>query len=106
MYDDWIYVHLAGVFGFLVAHGTSAAVGLRLRKERDATRAAALLDLSEASLRLANISLIVLLVGGVAAAFKGHLWGEGWIWAAIGVLVALSAMVPLLVVPYYKEVRR
>src|SRR5438045_1050055 len=102
--NDWIYVHLAGVFGFLVAHGTSAAVGLRLRKEREPARARALLDLSASSLNLANISLVVLLVGGIVAGVKEHAWDEGWIWAGLGVLVALSAMVPLLVVPYYKEV--
>jgi uncharacterized membrane protein len=33
-------------------------------------------------------------------------WNEGWPWAAIGVLVALIALVPLLVVPYSKKVRR
>ena len=106
MYETWVFLHLVGVFGFLIAHGTSAAAGLRLRKERDPVRARALLDLSGASLKLANISLLVLLVGGIAAGFKGHWWDEGWIWASLGVLVALSAMVPLLVVPYYKEARR
>ena len=106
MTNDWLYVHLAGVFGFLVAHGTSGAVGLRLREERDPARARALLDLSATALHLANVSLVVLLVGGIVAAVKEHAFHQGWTWAAIGVLVALSTMVPLLVVPYYKEVRR
>jgi len=104
--NAWLYVHLAGVFGFLVAHGTSGAIGLRLRKERDPLRARALLDLSASALGLANWSLLVLLVGGIGAAVKEHAFHQGWPWAAIGVLVALSLMVPLLVVPYYKEVRR
>ena len=106
MTNDWVYVHLAGVFGFLVAHGTSGAIGLRLRKERDPERARALLDLSASALGLANWSLLVLLVGGIGAAVKEHAFHRGWPWAAIGLLVALSTMVPLLVVPYYKEVRR
>jgi hypothetical protein len=103
---EWIYIHLAGVFGFLVAHGVSAGVGLRLRKERDSMRARALLDLSAASLNLANVSFLVLLVGAIGATTDEHLWGEGWIWAAIGVLTVLMALVPTLVVPYYKKVRR
>ena len=56
MTDGWLFAHLAGVFGFLVAHGVSAGVGLRLRKERDPVRARALLDLSASSLNLANAS--------------------------------------------------
>ena len=106
MYRGLVFLHLAGVFGFLVAHGVSAGVGLRLRKERDPARARALLDLSASSLNLANISFLVLLAGAIGATTKGHLWGEGWIWAALAVLALLMALVPSLVVPYYKKVRR
>jgi hypothetical protein len=104
--NGWLFVHLAGVFGFLVAHGVSAGVGLKLRKERDPARARALLDLSASTLNLANVAFVVLLVGGIGAAFSEHVWDEGWPWAAIGVLVALMALVPALVVPYYKKVRK
>ena len=34
------------------------------------------------------------------------MWDEGWPWAAIGVLAVLMALVPTLVVPYYKKVRK
>ena len=36
-------------------------------------------------------SIGVLLVGGIAAGFTGHFWGQGWIWAAIVVLVVVLA---------------
>jgi uncharacterized membrane protein len=104
--NAWLYVHLAGVFGFLVAHGVSAAVGLKLRRERDPIRARALLDLSATTLNLANLSFLVLLVGGIGAASSEHGWDQGWPWAAIGVLIVLVALVPTLVVPYYKKVRK
>ena len=106
MTNGWLYVHLAGVFGFLVAHGVSAGVGLRLRKERNPVRARALLDLSASTLNLANVAFLVLLAGGIGAAFSEHVWNEGWPWAAIGVLAVLMALVPTLVVPYYKKVRK
>lgn len=106
MRDGWLFLHLAGVFGFLVAHGVSAGVGLRLRRERDPVRARALLDLSASSLNLANVSFVVLLAGAVGSATAEHAWGEAWIWAALGVLSVLMALVPTLVVPYYKQVRR
>jgi hypothetical protein len=57
--NAWLYVHLAGVFGFLAAHGVSAGVGLKLRRERDPVRARALLDLSASALNLANLSFLV-----------------------------------------------
>jgi hypothetical protein len=104
--NAWLYLHLVGVFGFLVAHGVSASVGLKLRRERDPVRARALLDLSATTLNLANLSFLVLLVGGIGAASSEHVWDQGWPWAAIGVLVALVALVPTLVVPYYKKVRK
>jgi hypothetical protein len=104
--NAWLYVHLAGVFGFLVAHGVSAGVGLKLRRERDPVRARALLDLSASTLNLANLSFLVLLIGGIGATSSEHVWDQGWLWAAIGVLVALVALVPTLVVPYYKKVRK
>jgi hypothetical protein len=104
--NAWLYVHLAGVFGFLVTHGVSAGVGLKLRRERDPVRARALLDLSASTLNLANLSFLVLLIGGIGATSSEHVWDQGWPWAAIGVLIALVALVPTLVVPYYKKVRK
>lgn len=34
-------------------------------------------------------------------AFAGHWWGEGWLWAAIVVLVALLVAMGLISRPYY-----
>jgi hypothetical protein len=44
------------VFGFLLAHGSSAVVAFRLRREREPARVAALLDLSSSSLALLTYS--------------------------------------------------
>lgn len=90
MYQWWVFVHLVGVFGFLAAHGVSMGVMLRLRTERDPRRVSELLELSAWSIRGFYAALGVLLVGGVAAAFVGHLWSERWIWTAIGILVVTS----------------
>jgi hypothetical protein len=41
----WIvFLHIFGVFVFLIAHGVSSGVGFRLSKERNPERVAALLD--------------------------------------------------------------
>jgi len=104
-YQWWVFLHLAGVFGFLISHGVSIAIALRLRNERDAAKINALLDLSGRSVLPMNISLVVLLAGGVVAAFTGHLWSFGWIWAAIATLLVMNGLMYAIARPYYRRVR-
>jgi hypothetical protein len=101
----WKFIHLAGVFGFLTAHGISAGVALRLRREREPTRVLALGELSQASITWLYVSLLVLLAGGVVAGFKIHAWGRGWIWASLGVLLAVWAAMYPLATNHYRKVR-
>lgn len=104
-YQWWLLAHLAGVFGFLTAHGVSVAAAVRLRNERDPARINALLDLSGRTVLPFYISLGVLLAGGVGATFTGNLWGFGWIWASIGALLVTSAAMYGMARPYYQRVR-
>jgi plastocyanin len=104
-YQWWVFLHLAGVFGLLTAHGVSVAVALRLRTERDPARVAALLELSARTVPAFYISLAVLLVGGVVATFVGDLWSFGWIWAAIVTLLVVTLAMIFMARPYYQRVR-
>lgn len=90
MYQWLVFTHVLGVFGFLLAHGTAAAVAFKLRGEREIGRVRVLLDLSRGSSAVANASLLVLLAAGIAAGFIGNWWGQYWIWTALGVLVLIS----------------
>ena len=90
MYQWLVFTHVLGVFGFLLAHGASAAVAFKLRGERAVERVRALLDLSRGAAAVANASLLVLLAAGIAAGFMGGWWGRGWIWTALGLLVLIS----------------
>lgn len=103
-YQLWKFVHLVGVFGFLLAHGTSVAVTLKLRKERDRGRIAALIGLSGETIVWFYVSLGVLLFGGVAGAFSGRLWGQRWIWASLAVLVVSSLAMVGMAKPYFRRV--
>jgi hypothetical protein len=105
MYQLWVFIHLVGVFGFLLSHGVSTAVALSLRRERDPRRIASLLDLSSWSLVGFYVSILVLLLGGITAGFLGHWWGQGWIWAALGVLILMMGAMYGLASPYYKRLR-
>jgi uncharacterized membrane protein len=106
MYLWWKLVHLVGVLGFLAAHGTTAAVAGRLRREREPARIRSLLALSGATRPWMYLSLVVLLVGGIVDGFLGHWWGSGWIWTALILLVAMLVAAFPLAVPYYVRVRR
>lgn len=91
MHNWWVFLHIAGVFGFLMAHGVSAYVTIKLPRERDPARVIHLLEFSASSVGFMWNSIGLLLVGGIAAGFTGRFWGQGWIWAAIVVLVLVMA---------------
>jgi hypothetical protein len=89
--SQWlVFLHILGVFGFLLAHGAAVAVSFSLRGEREIPRIRAWLDLSRSVESVANVSLLVLLAAGIAAGVMGNWWGHLWIWTALGLLVLMS----------------
>ncbi len=106
LYSWVVFAHLVGVFGFLLAHGASATVALRLRHEHDPRAVRALLALTAATRQLMYGSLTLLGVAGVVAGFLGGWWSAGWIWASAGVLVAMTLAVVALGTPYFRRLRK
>jgi hypothetical protein len=112
-YQWLVFLHIAGAFVFLIAHGISIGVSLRLRRERDPRRIMALLDVSSGSISGLYVGLLVLLVGGVVAGFMGpdqavggsSWWGSGWIWVALGTLIVLMVFMYAAASTYYKRLR-
>jgi hypothetical protein len=82
-------LHVAGVFGFLMAHGVSAGVSFRLRSERSPEKVRALLELSAASYPVMYGSLMLLFVLGIVLGFMGSWWGRAWIWVSLVGLITL-----------------
>ena len=105
MHRWWVFLHIAGAFGFLMAHGVSAYVTLRLPKESDPARVSQLLELSASSVGFMWNSIGLLLIGGIAAGFTGDFWGQGWIWAAIVVLVVVMAAMYAMGTTWAKRLR-
>ena len=105
MHRWWVFLHIAGVFGFLMSHGVSAYVTLRLPRERDPARVSHLLELSASSVGFMWNSIGLLLLGGILAGFTGHFWGQAWIWAAIVVLVAVIAAMYAMGTTWAKRLR-
>jgi hypothetical protein len=100
-----VFIHVLGAFGFAVTHGVSAAVALRLRHEREVERVRALLELSQLATGGMYVGLLVLLAGGITAAFIAGLWGRAWIWAAILTLVFAMGFMYARASRYYGELR-
>lgn len=111
--DTWytwmVFIHLVGVFGFLLAHGVSAAVAWRLRGyatgERDPVALRSMLALSASTRQLMYGSLALLLLGGIAAGLIGHWWGHAWIWAAVALLVIVTGAAIYLALTYFRRLR-
>jgi plastocyanin len=101
----WVFLHIVGVFGFLMAHGVSVYATFRLRAEREAARVTHLLELSASSIPFMWASIGLLLLGGVVAGFTGSFWGQGWIWAAIALLLAVTVAMYVIATPWVKRLR-
>jgi NADH:ubiquinone oxidoreductase subunit 2 (subunit N) len=105
MYPWWKFLHIAGAFGFVLAHGASAAVAFKLRTERSRERVRALVELSSYTLSVFYGSFVLLLGAGIVAGFLGKWWGFGWIWTSLALLLAITVLMYLLATPYYDRVR-
>ena len=87
MYGWFLYAHIASVAGFLLAHGTSAAMALRLRQEKTPDGIRSLTDLSKQTTNIMYGFIVLVVITGVFLGFQGSWWSHGWIWAAIVLLI-------------------
>jgi hypothetical protein len=106
LYQWVVLLHVIAAFTFALAHGVSAGVALKLRGERDVPRVQALLDLSRFAVNGMYGSIFVLLGAGITAAFIAGLWGKGWIWTAIVLLVVMFALMYARASTWFRDLRR
>jgi len=100
-----LFLHLAGVFVFLIAHGTSAMVGFRLRREREPAKVATLLEASGSTLPMMGVGYMVILITGISLGVETWLNGStrlGWFWAALVVFILLTGLMTPLSAGYLK----
>lgn len=106
MYRYIVYLHILGALGFMIAHGASASMAFRLRKEKDMGRIRAMLDLSGFPTMIMYISLLVLLVAGIVLGFMGRWWNRGWIWTSIGLFLTIAILMGVLGQRHYHGLRK
>jgi hypothetical protein len=107
-FHGWIvFLHIVGVLLFVLAHGVSVAVLLKMRTERDPVALRSLLDLSRSSLNVAGIGFLLWFVGGIVAGFSGSWWtsGQWWIWLSLVVAIVITGLMTPLGRFYFNRVR-
>lgn len=108
MYSWMVYIHVLATFAFLITHGVSSVVSLRLRHQRDPAQARAWLELyaSPGVYKILYGSLLVLLLSGIIGGFMGKWWSYGWIWLSLLLLVGIIAAMFLIGGKYYTRLRK
>jgi len=106
VYAFWVFLHLVGVAGFLLAHGVSVWAIFEIRDvDGDRDKILDLCDLSKRTTAPMYLSTALLLVGGVAAGIQGHWFSGWWLWVSVLVLLATMAVMSSVATPYMKRIR-
>ena len=100
-----VLIHVLAAFGFAMAHGVSAFAAFAMRASKDPASVRTLLTVSGMSIGALYISLLVLLIAGITAAIMHGWFGQGWPWAAIGVVVVVIIAMYAMASRYYAGVR-
>lgn len=96
LYPWVVLAHIVLVLLAFGAHGVSAFAMFAARRETDRVRLGAVLDLSQMSLTVAGIGLLLAVLLGIIAAVMAGYFSNLWPWAAIVVVVLVFlAMTPM-----------
>jgi hypothetical protein len=106
MYRWLVFLHILSSFVFFMAHGVSALMAFRLKRETKPERMRAILDFSNFALPVMYWSLMVLVLAGIGAGIMGNWFSMGWIWAAIVLLVVIWIGMVIYAMKYYAPVRK
>lgn len=101
-----IFVHVLSGLTFFLAHGASAAMAFRVRKETDFSRIRAMRDLSESTIELMFVSFLAMGLTGVALPFFIRIWDKGWVWLSIILMVFVFIWMVWMNESAYKTLRK
>ena len=101
-----IFLHALSALTFFLAHGASAAMAFKVRKETDLTRIRAMLDLSDSTIELMFLSFLGLVLSGVALPFFLQIWNQGWVWASLILMIFVFVWMVWMNERAYKILRK
>lgn len=100
MYQWIVFVHVASILAFMLAHGVHATAMWAMYREPDPERMLTFFN-DVPNTGILRLSLGVVVLSGVLAGFMGSWWGAGWIWASILLLAFISITMWLWGGTYY-----
>ena len=101
-----VFLHVLSAITFFLAHGTSVAMAFKVRSETDFARIRAMLDLSASTIGVMFVSFLAMGLTGLIMPFILKLWGRGWIWASIVLMVIVAIQMGMMNDKRYKHLRR
>jgi uncharacterized membrane protein len=101
-----IFLHVLSALTFFLAHGTSAAMAFKLRRERDIARIRAMLDMSDSTIELMFLSFLGIGLTGVALLFFRGTWNRGWVWISISLMIFVFTWMVWMNERQYKSLRK
>ena len=101
-----VFLHTLSALTFFLAHGTSVAMAFKVRSETNFERIRALLDLSASTVNAVFISFLAMGLTGLALPFILKLWGKGWVWTSIVLMVIVLVQMGLMNEKRYKTLRK
>jgi hypothetical protein len=101
-----IFLHVLSALTFFLAHGASAAMAFKVRKETDLARIRAMLDLSESTIEIMFVSFLGMGLTGVALPFLIRIWNKGWVWASIILMIFVFIWMVWMNERAYKTLRK
>lgn len=105
MYRWIVFLHVVGVFTFLISHGVSVGVLFTLRRERNVDRIRLLLQQSQKAGQIMAGALLFILITGVTSTFIAGLWNKVWIWLSLALLIGLWGVMAVLGTRVFNQVR-
>jgi amino acid transporter len=86
----WVlFLHLAAVLGFMLAHGVQVTVMWRVRAEPDPEKQEWLFH-SLPSTRLLQVLIVAIVVTGVIGGIVVPYWRQWWMWLSLVLLLAIT----------------
>ena len=101
-----VFLHVLAALTFFLAHGASAAMSLRVRKETDVVRIRAMLDLSESTIELMFVSFLAMGLTGLVLPFLMRLWDKAWVWMSIILMIFVFTWMVWMNERQYKILRK
>ena len=89
MYQWVVFVHVASVLAFMLAHGVHVTAMWAFRREADPERALTFFNDVPTATGL-RVLLAAVVLSGATAGIMGSWWGSGWIWTSLVLLTVIA----------------